>query len=123
MKMDNILIVDDDATLLHLIKNILTQEGMVVQCATSGEEALLNLSEKSFSLMITDLNMPGMGGLSLARNATIAAPNMPIIMMTGCISTDIPQMAAEAGVVTVLGKPFSSEALLEKIRGVAGKQR
>lgn len=113
-----ILLVDDDSINLNLLKNILQQEGMAVQCSMSGEEALQFLSEKTFNLMITDWNMPGIGGLSLAKKAIATAPGMTIIMMTGSISPDIPRLAKEAGIATVLAKPFSSKKLLEAVRRV-----
>lgn len=118
-----ILLVDDTPDYLWVIKSLLEQEGMSVQCSMSGEEALQFLSEKPFNLMITDMNMPGMDGLSLARKATITAPNMSIIMITGSISQDIPRLAKEAGIVKLLSKPFSSAALLKTVREVTRKQR
>lgn len=118
-----ILLVDDTPDYLWVIKSLLEQEGMSVQCSMSGEEALQFLSEKPFNLMITDLNMPGMDGLSLARKATVTAPNMSIIMITGSISQDIPKLAKEAGIVKLLSKPFSSAALLKTVREVTRKQR
>lgn len=121
--MNNILLVDDDPINLNLMKNILQSEGMAVQCSISGEEALQLLSKKSFTLMITDWNMPGMDGLTLARQATAIAPDMSVIMMTGNVSPEIPSVAKQAGVTKILAKPFFSGDLLKAIRGVVGKQR
>lgn len=73
--------------------------------------------------MITNYNMPSLDGLSLTRQATAIAPEMPVILMTGNISSKLPNMAEMAGVVKVIGKPFNCEALLEAIRGVTVVQR
>lgn len=116
--MTEILLVDDDQYIRHLVKNILEQEGMTVQCAENGVEALLELKQNTFDLMITDFDMPVLDGLSLTRQAAVIAPDMPVILMTGNLSPEIPGMANKAGVAKVLGKPFNGEALLKTIRGV-----
>jgi two-component system cell cycle response regulator CpdR len=121
--MEDILVVDDDRTMLELVKRILEREGNVVHCVASGEEALEQIKEKTFSLMITDLNMPGLDGLELARKGLEIAPLMPIIMDTGRISPKIIRLAREIGISKVLAKPFLVKELLETIRDVMGKRR
>ncbi len=117
MIIQKILLVDDDRDTLHLVKNVLQQAGLTVLCAQSGEEAIVVLEKKSFRLMITDLNMhPGMNGFTLSRKAARIAPLMPIIMCTGDISLEIPRLAEDAGITTVLGKPYNPEELLNAIQ-------
>lgn len=116
--MEEILLVDDDPDFLGQVRRLLEAGGMRVYCAASGEDALDNLSGKSFDLMITDYDMPGLDGICLTRHSAIIAPDMPVILMTGNIASEIPLMAKKAGVAKVLGKPFSCEALLETIRGL-----
>jgi len=84
--MEDILVVDDDRILLGALKRILEREGFVAHCVASGEEAIEQIKKKTFSLMITDFNMPGLNGLELARKGLELAPQMPIIMETGMIS-------------------------------------
>jgi len=120
--MEDILVVDDDNIMLELVKHILEREGIAVHCAASGEEALEQIKVKTFSLMITDLNMPGLDGLELARKGLEIAPQMPIIMDTGDISPKIIRQAKEIGISKVLAKPFLLKELLETIREVTGKQ-
>jgi len=119
--MQEILVVDDDRDCLATVKLLLEQEGMAVQCASSGEEGLLLLKDKAFQLMITDFNMPGLNGLELARKSLGIAPHMPIILSTGNISPELPHLAARAGIAAVIGKPFYSEELLKTIREVMGE--
>lgn len=123
VRMTDILLVDDDQDLLRLIKSLLAQEGMAVQSAESGEEALCELREKTFELMITDFNLPGLDGLALAQKALGIAPRMPIIMITGSIASGIPRLAEEAGIAKVLFKPFHPNEILAAIRAVAGEER
>lgn len=119
----DILVVDDDRDNLGLIKHILELEGVEVHCASSGEEALPKITERTFSLMITDLNMPGMNGLELSRKALEISPQMPIIMISGDISPEITRLAMEIGISKILAKPFHPNRMLATIRGVDGKQR
>ena len=120
--MKNILVVDDDRTMLELVKRILERDGNVACCVASGEEALEQIKEKTFSLMITDLNMPGLDGLELARKGLEIAPQMPIIMDTGGMSPRITRLAKEIGISKVLAKPFLAIELLDAIREVMGNQ-
>jgi DNA-binding response OmpR family regulator len=110
--MERILVVDDDNVCRELVKQILEQEGMMVHCVASGEEALGEMSERTFLLMITDLNMPGLDGFELARKARGMASRMPIVMSTGDLSPEIPQLALEAGIEKLLVKPFSSAEMV-----------
>lgn len=121
--MDDILVVDDDCIMLELLKRILEREGIASHCVTSGEEALEQIKEKTFSLMITDLNMPGLDGLELASKGLEIAPQMPIIMDTGRISPKIIRLAKEIGIAKVLAKPFHAKELLETIWELVGKRR
>ena len=122
--MKNILLVDDNQDCLRLVKNLLEIEGMTVQSAESGEEALCELREKTFYLMITDLNLPGLDGFALAQKALEIAPGMPVIMVTGSIAPGIPRLAEAAGIATVLYKPFHPNEILAAVRNVVvGEER
>jgi two-component system, cell cycle response regulator CpdR len=122
ISVEKVLLVDDDVDNLHMVSNLLEAEGLLVQCAVSGKEALWKLDASTFDLMITDLNMPGMDGFELARKATVIAPQMPVIMFTGDISPDVLSKADKAGIAAVLGKPFPQGKLLKFVREV-GVQR
>ncbi|HJW87830.1 MAG TPA: response regulator, partial [Candidatus Brocadiaceae bacterium] len=60
-----ILLVDDDISVLNGLKKILTKDGYAVSTASSGYEALNLLSKRGFDIILTDMKLPGMGGLSL----------------------------------------------------------
>lgn len=113
-----ILLVDDDQEILTMVKGFLEEEGMTVQCANSGEEALGILRENDFRLMITDIKMPGLDGLALSERATIMAPHMPIIMMSGEVTPEIKRLADDAGIATVLSKPFKLQELGAVVKDV-----
>ena len=116
--MKDILVVDDDKIMLGLIKRILERAGIVAHCVPSGEEALEQIRERTFSLMITDYNMPGLNGLELSRKGLEIAPHMLIIMDSGGLSPKVSRQALAIGISKVLAKPFLPHELLEAIRAV-----
>ena len=120
--MKEILIVDDDSLILELTKRIMESAGYAAHCASSGEEALEKMRERTFSLMITDLNMPGVDGLELSRKGLELAPQMPIIMNTGGISPSITRQAMEIGISRVMGKPYLAQEMLQTIRDLVGQR-
>jgi CheY-like chemotaxis protein len=113
--MKNILVVDDDRMMLEVISRILAGQGMLAHCASSGAQALDIMREKSFHLMITDLNMPGLDGLELSRKTLELAPHMRIIMDTGDASPGNLSLAKEIGISRILHKPFLPDQMLEAI--------
>lgn len=108
--MKSILLVDDDTDYLWQFKNLFVGKGLMVQCAANGEEALSLLQGSSIHLMITDLNMPGMDGIELARKALKIEPHLPIILSTGAIE-NIAQTAEDAGIKEVLYKPLEPQQM------------
>src|SRR6266571_8485218 len=101
MEDSGVLVVDDDQLILDLTSSFFQSEGMEVHCVLNGEEALRMLRERTFTLMVTDLNMPGMDGIELAKKVREIAPRMPIFMSTGHISPEVIRLAAEAGITRV----------------------
>lgn len=118
MEDSGVLVVDDDRLILDLASSFFESEGMAVQCASSGEDALKKLRERAFILMITDLNMPGMDGLELAEKARVIAPHMPIFMGTSDLSPEISCLARKAGIARVFAKPFDYVEMLAMVRKV-----
>jgi CheY-like chemotaxis protein len=118
--MENVLVVDDDNSMLEVIRRILACDGMVAHCVSSGAEALEKMKERSFPLMITDFNMPGLNGLELARQGLQIAPGMRIILDTSGLSDLDVRLAMEIGVAKIVSKPFLPLEMLESVRGVLG---
>lgn len=108
-----ILVVDDDRDVLTFMKLALECEGLDVTCAEGGEEALDLLAERSYRVLLTDQNMPGMDGFELARQARLIQPGLTVFMGTGHLYPGIEQRATTAGIREVLGKPFNFQRLFE----------
>ncbi|MDD2733652.1 MAG: response regulator [Desulfuromonadaceae bacterium] len=114
--MECILIVDDNRDCLGMFNDFLLLEGFSVKCANSGDEALSILKDSTIHLMITDLNMPKMNGIELAKKALIIMPLMPIILHSGDIPPELPLLAEVVGISRVLAKPVNPSVMLMAIR-------
>ncbi len=123
MKMP-VLIVDDYATMLRIVKNLLKQIGFEnVDEATDGGAALQMMKFKKYGLVISDWNMQPVTGIEFLRNVRADADlkGTPFIMVTAESKTDNVIEARNAGVSNYIVKPFSSEILKGKIESVLGK--
>lgn len=118
--MKKILLVDDSTTLLMSMEGVLKRAGFEVATAKSGDEALKKLAAFKPDLMITDLNMPGMDGIELIKQAkkTPAMRFKPILMLTTESQQEKRLEAKAAGATGWLVKPVKPDELLQVIRQV-----
>jgi two-component system chemotaxis response regulator CheY len=118
--MARVLVVDDSATMRKIIAKGLHQAGYPCEVVEAGDgtNALEALRGADFDLVLCDINMPGMDGLALVRNAradaTIAA-ELPIVMITTEGGLEKVEEALASGATDYLRKPFSAEQLEAKI--------
>jgi len=108
-----VLLVDDQHNLTKLVENLCTRMGFEVVTANDGLLAFSEIKRapERFDLVISDLTMPGMSGLELARRVREVRGDLPFLMMTGNTATlDADELAA-AGVSMVLAKPFGNDEL------------
>lgn len=119
----HILVVDDDRDILFFVKLALESEGLDVTCAESGEQALELLAGRSFAVLLTDQNMPGMDGFQLARHARLTQPTLTIFMGTGHLYPGIEERAAAAGIREVFGKPFNFQRLFEILKETVSREQ
>jgi two-component system response regulator GlrR len=112
----DILLVDDDPGLLRLLSFRLKAAGYCVKPAESGEAALNLLTLFQPKLIITDLRMEGMDGMSLFHEVRRRRPDIPVIILTAHGTVPDAVKATHAGVFQFLIKPFDSKGLLEQIR-------
>ena len=116
-----ILIVDDFSTMRRIIKNLLRDLGFTnTQEADDGLTALPMLKGGDFDFLVTDWNMPGMTGIDLLREvrADDRLANLPTLMVTAEAKKDQIVEAAQAGVNGYVVKPFTAQALKEKIEKI-----
>jgi len=113
-----ILIVDDDHNVLEVLNARLSSHGFRVFQAPGATEALNIIKTESIDLMISDVKMPGMGGLDLFTIIRSQTPFLPVIFLTayGTISEAV--RAVKAGAVDYLAKPFDGRDLIKKINDI-----
>ena len=109
-----VVVVDDQATIISLLNRLLRAQGFEVTVLSDPVAAAMELSRNpdDFDLLITDLTMPRMTGLELARKAHELRPGLPVVLMTGNASNLTDESLKLAGVDVVLDKPFRQEDLL-----------
>ena len=107
-----LLVVDDEAELMAALRDMLTQQGYEVVGVSSGEEGLGALREQPFDLVLTDLMMPGMGGIAVLREAQTIDPYVVGIVMTGQGTVESAVEAMKAGAFDYLLKPFKLREVL-----------
>ena len=112
------LIVDDSASMRQLVSFTLKDAGFDVVAAENGKEALAKLSTAKVDMVITDLNMPEMDGITLIRElrSRPALKFVPIVMLTTEAQETKKQEGRAAGASGWIVKPFSPERLLEVVR-------
>ncbi|PLR34816.1 two-component system response regulator GlrR [Chimaeribacter coloradensis] len=111
----NLLLVDDDPSLLKLLGMRLTSEGFSVTTAASGQEALRLLAREKIDLVISDLRMDEMDGLALFAEIQKHQPGMPVIILTAHGSIPDAVAATQQGVFSFLTKPVDRDALYKAI--------
>ncbi|GAC15291.1 sigma 54-interacting transcriptional regulator [Aliiglaciecola lipolytica] len=108
-----ILLVDDDENLLRLMTIRLQGEGYQVATAEGGKEALRLLNTQSFDVVLSDLRMPGLDGLSLFEEIVSLRRDIPVILMTAHGTIQDAVEATQRGVFGFLTKPIDHDALRE----------
>lgn len=111
-----ILLVDDDASLLRLLTLRLESEGYRVTGTDSGQAALKALNTEHFALVLSDLRMPGLDGLSLFDEISRRYPGMPVIIMTAHGSIPDAVAATQRGVLGFLTKPLNHDELRQALQ-------
>lgn len=119
-----VLVVDDFATMRRIIKNVLKQIGFTkILEADDGTTALEVLKENKVDLIISDWNMPNMTGLDLLKTVRgeKSTQSIPFLMVTAEAQKDNVIQAVQAGVSNYLVKPFTADAIKEKLTQVLPK--
>lgn len=111
-----ILVVEDEPKLCRLVELHLADEGYAVESASDAEAGLKLLNKGSYSLILTDLKLPGMSGLEFLKAAKKADAEIPIIIMTAYGTVESAVEAMKAGASNYILKPFSLAELALIVR-------
>ncbi len=117
-----ILTVDDSATVISVLEAALTEVGYEVVSASDGIEGLNKLSELSVDLIISDVNMPNMDGLTFVKEIRQRDDTKftPIMMLTTERGKAEVQQAKDAGAKAWIVKPFKSEMVVDAVQKILG---
>ena len=108
-----VLVVDDEASIRDLLTQTLTLADYVVDAAADGAEALDRMKTQAYNLLVTDLRMPGLDGLSVINAARRMNAGLPVIVITGFSTETTAIDAANIDVSGYLTKPFKVPKVLE----------
>ncbi len=115
-----ILIVDDDPGQRSLLDSFLRSQNFVTVLADSGERALELLPAGNFSLMISDVRMPGLSGLETLRRVRPQFPALPVLLVTAYTDIRDAVIAMRDGALDYLAKPVDLDELLATVRLATG---
>jgi two-component system nitrogen regulation response regulator GlnG len=112
----HILIVEDEPATSWAIAEGLSDDGFTIDTFRTAEDAWSWLSTGSSDLVISDLRLPGMSGLELARKLRRGRSAQPVIVVTAYGSPDVEREVREAGVADCFPKPFAMDVLVRSVR-------
>ena len=117
-----ILVIDDEAIIREGLRQALTMEGYQVTVAQNGKVGMEKLQKDSFSVVISDLKMPIMGGIEVLKTISVLQPNVPVIIITGFATVDSAVDAMKNGAFEYLTKPFLPDQIIEKVQSAVKKR-
>lgn len=116
-----VLVVDDEAPIRDLCARVLTRSGFAVTMASTGEDAVRQLQDGPFDLVISDIRMPGISGMDVLTTAKTLYPSIAVILITGFGTNEVADRANESGAYRILLKPFDALELLAMVRKILAK--
>lgn len=119
----NILIIEDDKVTLKTLQNGMENLGHKVCIAENSEEAIQHVTESKFQLILCDVMMPGISGLSLVKVLRTMIPNeVSIVVMSALNNKPLLDAAFEAGAHDFIAKPFALQELVIKLPGYTAEK-
>ncbi|MDY0039844.1 MAG: response regulator [Desulforhabdus sp.] len=116
--MHRILLIDDDKAVLEVTQALLSMVGYKVTATCNGNEGLSFVEEREFDLIITDLRMPDVSGIEIARMSKRKSSKTPVIVLSGYIADYPGSDPAKDGIHMMLSKPFELQTLVMNIEAL-----
>ena len=111
-KKGSVLICDDEEIMRDVLETLLSAAGYKVELAKTGEEALEIYPQKPFDVVLMDVSMPGMGGLTALEELIKMDPEAVVLIVTAYATFDTAISAWEKGAFGVVRKPFQNEQII-----------
>ncbi|HEX9938810.1 MAG TPA: sigma-54 dependent transcriptional regulator [Longimicrobium sp.] len=119
MSEPRILIVDDETAILDTLRILLKREGFQVETAVGGQQGIDRMNEQRPDVVLTDVRMPGVGGLEVLLAARELDVSLPVILMTAQASLQTAIRAVNEGAYYYIQKPFANDELVAIVRRAA----
>ncbi|MDE0896640.1 MAG: response regulator, partial [Planctomycetota bacterium] len=114
-----VLLAEDEPLIAETLGDALEDAGFAVLKAADTDSALAILKAQDPDIVLTDIRMPGAGGMELLRSSMASDENRPVIVMTGFATVDNAVEAMRLGAVNYIQKPFSNDAVVQMVRGTS----
>ena len=118
-----ILLIEDDAGLAENLREVLADEGFTVTLCVRGDDGLRRAGQDEFDVVLTDLRLPGLGGLELVRQLHESHPRLPVLLMTAHGNIETAIEATKLGAYDYVQKPFEMPELIGLLHRAAGASR
>ena len=115
----SLLVVDDESSLLDTLRILLKNEGFDIVTAQGGKAGLEQLKTAAPDIVLTDIRMPGIGGIDILKAAKEQDPETPVILMTAHTDLQSAIQAVKQGAFDYIQKPFSNDEMVECCRRAA----
>ena len=120
----SVLVCDDEEIMRDVLETILSGAGYRVELARTGEEAVECYSQRPFDVVLMDVSMPGIGGLTALEQLIALDAEAVVLMITAYATFDTARSAWEKGAAGVIRKPFQNEQILSLVaRGIRGRRK
>ncbi len=118
-----VLLVEDDPVAQKMAADILTTGGFHVTTAADGVEALLALGHDDFDVVVSDINMPNLDGLTLLDMLMAKGVDLPVLFLTSEMSNEVEARVLSAGAADFIRKPINPEILMGRVKNALGRPR
>ena len=116
MSRDRVLVIDDEPGVLHFVSRALRAEGVEVETADVGADGYQMALSESYRLVILDLVMPGVDGMTILKRLLHHKPDQAVLVLSCLTDTRTKVRALDQGAADYLGKPFALNELLARVR-------
>lgn len=117
-RVTRVLVVDDDPTMLTVIREVLAREKFSVSTARGGREGIKSFNQSPFDLVLLDIDMPEISGFEVLTHIRSHSPDVKVIMVTGLDDLEHGMRAVESGANGYITKPFNAQDFVYEVKRV-----